>query len=145
MKTIDEVLLAHGGDRVLHQDDEYDALLVAHGRLLKPRRVTLKRGQEHHCHRNTSGLYLLRYPDCRIVTGYALLGGAWIRHSWLLDGDKVIETTHKFPLYFGATLDDRQAAKFVICDVMDLSPAVRAFCLGEAGCGSDRPTAETEG
>lgn len=126
--TIDAVLLTHGGTRVVHQDDQYDGVLARSGAVFRPKKVTLKKGQERNCHRNSSGLYLLHHPAYRIATGYALLDDVWIRHSWLLAGDTIIETTTKFPLYFGVVLDDFQAARFVVGTVIDTSPELMAVC-----------------
>jgi hypothetical protein len=132
MKTIDDVLLAHGGERVLHQDGGLDEFIIEYGGLLSPNKVTLKKGRQHNCHRNTSGFYIMNYPSYRIATGYALSNSLWYPHSWLLAKDTIIETTRAFRLYFGVTLDELQAAKFVMCDVFDISPALADFCQGQA-------------
>jgi len=139
--TIDDVLLALGGERVIHQDDEFDDLLVRDGVLMRPKRIVLRRGRERNCHRNASGLYLFHYPDYRIATGYVLDDGIWFRHSWLLADDKLVETTRKFKRYFGVTLDAIQSAKFIVGDVIDTAPALAAVCQGKAGA----PTAPATG
>ena len=129
MKTIDDVLLALGGERVYHQDEELDDFILQRGELLRPDKIVMRKGVQHNCHRNTSGFYLMHHPSYRIATGYAMSGSLWVRHSWLLArDDSVIETTQRFRLYFGVVLDDLQAAKFVMGDLFDLSPALVAFC-----------------
>lgn len=128
MKTIDDVLLAHGGERVYHQDTNFDDVIIKHGELLRPKKVVLKKGHQHNCHRNTSGLYIMNHPDYRIATGYSLAGSVWLRHSWLRAGDTVIETTEKCRLYFGVTFDEIQAARFVIGNLYDITPLLSASC-----------------
>ncbi len=129
MKTIDDVLLALGGERVYHQDVDLDDFILQHGELLNPDNIVLRKGVQHNCHRNTSGFYMMCHPSYRIAPGYALTGSLWVLHSWLLSkGGTVIETTQKFRPYFGVVLDDLQAAKFVTGDLCALSPSLVAFC-----------------
>ncbi|MBM4022991.1 MAG: hypothetical protein FJ284_12285, partial [Planctomycetes bacterium] len=71
MKTIDDVLLAIGGERVYHQDVDLDDFILQHGELLRPDKIVLKKGVQHNCHRNTSGFYLMYHPSYRIATGYS--------------------------------------------------------------------------
>jgi hypothetical protein len=60
-----------------------------------------------------SRLWLESPERFQIVTGYALSDdGLWRRHTWALEGERVIETTEPRVLYFGVRLEKEGAARF---------------------------------
>jgi hypothetical protein len=70
----------------------------------------------------------MNYPAFKLVTGYALSGEVWHRHSWLAAKETIIETTTKRRLYFGVTLNDFQTAQFIMSEVFAISPSLMAYC-----------------
>lgn len=128
MKHINKVLVAMGGLVVAHRstDPDYDGLLVERGKLVEPGEVALRQGDPETCHRNTAAHFLLDYPAYRIATGYALDDFMWVRHSWLLSGDTIIETARRKRLYFGVTLDEAEASRFVMEVASEFTGSVRA-------------------
>lgn len=87
----DSLMLARHG---VHLDA---GRIVVHHRPLLPRL----------CHTNTAALYL-GGEITSIMTGYALrtAAGVWVRHTWGMDGDELVETTVPFDRYFGLLLDN---------------------------------------
>jgi hypothetical protein len=47
-----------------------------------------------------------------VYQGYALGGGQWSDHCWCMLGDRIIETTGQFTIYFGAALNEQELADF---------------------------------
>jgi hypothetical protein len=43
-------------------------------------------------------------PGLSLWCGYALYGGAWYHHAWCMLGQRIVETTVGWPLYYGAAL-----------------------------------------
>jgi len=55
----------------------------------------------------------LELPGARIVTRYALSDdGMWRQHSWVLVGERLVETTEEREQYFGVVLSDGEAEEF---------------------------------
>jgi hypothetical protein len=56
------------------------------------------------------------YPNLglRVYQGYALshLDGRWVEHCWLVSGNRLVETTGPFALYYGAELNNEELAEF---------------------------------
>jgi hypothetical protein len=126
---LNALLLSHGGERVapLPDDGWYDLIRTKGELLPADRKVRNVRGRRSRCHTNVA----LRHLDNRrtgseegIVTGFALSRGVWRRHSWLVAGRALVETTVVGERYFGAALDDREAARFVWGEVWNLLPRV---------------------
>jgi hypothetical protein len=128
-KTIDDVLLAIRGTKVIHHDTGYDAFIVERGRRYTPRRVELLDGAPNECHRNSAAFYLLDYPVFEIVTGYALTEDIWRRHSWLMPRFRkrktIVETTVPGDMYFGVRLDDDDTTRFVLQAIAQCLPGLQ--------------------
>ena len=101
---------------VFRKETEEDAeLIVKQGRLFPTKYRRMAPGEENHCHGNVAALYA---SGLKIATGYALKEGLWRQHSWGLENyrtksskvvERIVETTVKSDVYFGAVLNDRQA------------------------------------
>jgi hypothetical protein len=130
-KTIDDILLAITGVRVVHQDPIFDDMIVKRGKLLKPTDVRRVEGSRNGCHANCAGYYVILNGAARIMTGYYLVQGYWRPHSWLhaqVDKrDQIIETTCEGDLYFGFTLNAKETADFVMCEVLPCLEDFRSF------------------
>jgi hypothetical protein len=111
-KSLEEKLLALGGSKVIWQGyDPQAALIVARGQLFS-QRVRTRRGEPHRCHGNAAELWASGIDRYQLVTGYALSGGKWVSHSWVVEGKSLYETTHRFDRYFGVVLPPLLAHKF---------------------------------
>src|SRR6516162_9745634 len=84
------------------------------------RRMKFLRRELHYCHCHVALLYMkqqfLGYGHgWRIATGFSLgEDGAWFPHSWLWDGQRVVETNVRFKRYFGVVLGDAEAVEFIL-------------------------------
>jgi hypothetical protein len=66
-------------------------------------------GRRRECHSNSARLWG-RNPDrYKLAAGYALWGDTWVAHSWVVDGNCIVETTASREKYFGAILEDAVA------------------------------------
>ncbi len=118
-------LLAVGGDRVVPMPELHIAILLARGRVFAGRRARKVWGWENECHGNSVVHYLDSRGRLEIATGYGLSGdGLWRQHSWLWDGERVLETTVKRRTYYGVVLTPVEAAGFVLCEVPGLAPGM---------------------
>lgn len=111
-EALQQKLLAIGGKRLIWRGREpHLKSLLAHGQLCKQRvkRHWMIPGQ---CHRNAAKLWGKDVSGTTIVTGYARWGDFWQQHSWVLKGDRLIETTFRVDDYFGMALDEFTALKF---------------------------------
>jgi hypothetical protein len=61
---------------------------------------------------NTAALWAEGTDKYQLVTGYALNGGHWVSHSWVVEGNTLYETTCRFERYFGAVLVPFLALQF---------------------------------
>lgn len=111
-------LLLFGGTSVYFQDpDPWVKNVLDNGMPLR-RRVIMRPGAPKRCHANAARVYLLQGPQVcgkprlRLATGYGLLDGNWLGHSWLLDDDSIIETTVRFDKYFGISLNQTESLVF---------------------------------
>jgi hypothetical protein len=127
-RTIDDVLLPLGGKMVIHYDTGDDTLIVERGSRYQPKRVVLRPGSPNQCHRNSCAFYLFKYPMYEIVTGYALSGDIWRRHSWLMprfrQRDTILETTVKADAYFGVRLDDDDTTGLILRAIFPCLPGL---------------------
>jgi hypothetical protein len=83
---------------------DHSLLLVAKGdsRFFPTEGRRVKKMARHRCHWND--------PD---ATGFALARGMWRRHSWKMDGQRIVETTTGTnEQYYGVLLDDTTRAEF---------------------------------
>ena len=112
-------LLLFGGTSVYFQDpDPWIKNVLDNGMPLR-RKVVMRPGAPMRCHANAARLYLLQGPQVcgkprlRLATGYALMDGKWLGHSWLLNNDSITETTVRFDKYFGICLNQAESLAFV--------------------------------
>lgn len=85
-------------------------------------KIEMRSGQQGECHRNSVEL-LRQRPDLSLWTGFYLDGDDhWIRHSWLIDGDSLIETTDQGSLYFGYALGELQVQILCILKTFHENP-----------------------
>lgn len=108
-------LLELGGQTaVISAADEnlFEQLLEVGG-LIEPSEVVLKLGRPSDCHGNSARRWGHRRKARDIATGYALSDdGLWRRHSWVLEGSTLIETTEARTVYFGFVLPPAMAKWF---------------------------------
>lgn len=98
-------LLSVGGGSVCShvRDENYAAkLLERGGEFDLP--VEVMPGGPHGRHANAAALWAEDVHRLVLVVGYALDGGRWMQHSWVVGGGKVYQT--------GVPLDDGEAAQF---------------------------------
>jgi hypothetical protein len=111
-------LLDAGGERVVWQEPEpyLDALLHRGDFLDCP--VRRRRGRRNRCHANSARIWAGDSVKYRLVTGFALGGGCWRQHSWVLAGSVIHETTAVNEKYFGVVLTDEEALEVWWCEAM---------------------------
>lgn len=115
METLEKKLLSISGkifSRPAFEDD-LDKIL-SRAILFADNKVTLMKGRENQCHFNSAMCWDANRDISSIATGYALLNGMWVQHSWVLHdttGD-IIETTSKRDAYFGFILSQEEAETF---------------------------------
>jgi hypothetical protein len=81
-----------------------------------PKKIELVKGAVSACHANCAKLWKKSPKTTKFVTGYALSAdGIWRRHSWVMRGETLIETTVRRKKYRGFALPVALAKKF--CDV----------------------------
>jgi len=110
-------LLAIGGEEVVLYPTTYVEEFLARAQIWRsvtPRKV---RGRPNDCHANAAAAYAKASArsKCRIVTGWALHAHdvVWRRHSWILRGDELCETTLPAKIYAGVILDPTESAAFI--------------------------------
>ncbi len=113
-KHLEKTLLALGGVRIIGpENDAHAALITARGRLFS-QEVHMRCGQQECPHRNAAELWASDINKHQLVTGYALSGDTWTPHIWVVDGEKLYETTHRSDRYFGVDLPKTFALLFWI-------------------------------
>jgi hypothetical protein len=123
-EMLKQKLLSVGGRDVSRQPDPHVDGLVARGEVFPASPRKKVRGTRNRCHQNVALSYARNQtvgsgPSCEIATGYALSSdGIWRSHSWLWDGEQVVETTADFQAYFGVLLDPAEALKFVVTEIV---------------------------
>jgi hypothetical protein len=127
-ETLYAKLLAIGGERVVPMPDPHIDILLGRGEVFGNAAVKRVRGEPNRCHQNVALRHLLSRGRLKICTGYALSeDGLWRQHSWLHDGERVLETTVARRVYFGVRLDPVEAAPFVLGEVIPLLPGAQVF------------------
>jgi hypothetical protein len=111
-KRLEARLLSLGGSRVIWEAPDPEAALIADQGQPFSQRVRMRRGEPSRCHANAAELWAGAADRYQLVTGYALSGDRWVSHSWVIDGDTLYETTHRFDRYFGVVLPPLGALKF---------------------------------
>jgi len=124
-QQLQEKLLAIGGVQVVPMPDPTLNVLLQRGRVFQTTKRKLLKGPYHHCHQIAAVEYakhqLYGRACIEIVTGYALdkqEDGYWRQHSWLWDGQRVIEPNTEPCLYYGVISNPVEAARHVFWDVM---------------------------
>lgn len=117
LRKLRDSLLEIGGEVVLLPMIESDiGVILERGRLMRPKNLKMKKGENCHCHTNSAYLWDDNKDQLRICTGYALTNddGIWRQHSWCWDkrGQRVIETTTRRQLYYGVRFRKAEAKKF---------------------------------
>ena len=118
LARLDRKLLGIGGERVARWPvtdrraaDQLAAELLARGQLFNLP-VKRRRGEPNRCHTNAAAIWGHDVERYSLVTGYALSGGVWREHSWVVDAKRLYETTRVAEAYFGMILDRREAIRF---------------------------------
>jgi hypothetical protein len=93
----------------------YRDAFMKRGHLFFPRRWKRLTKVGHVGSQNVAVYYINHQAGtCEICLGYALgKDGVWFPHSWLWDGEHVIETYADPCVYFGVVLTQEEAFRFV--------------------------------
>jgi hypothetical protein len=110
-------LLAQGGHTVVIPFADVDMTPLFMGRkdrnATPPKKIELIKGEVSACHANSAKLWKKSPKTTQFVTGYALSAdGIWRRHSWVMRGETLIETTVRRRKYSGFALPMTLAKKF---------------------------------
>jgi hypothetical protein len=92
-------------------NDHHAALIADKGQLFE-QQVHMRPGVPNCCHINAAELWAAQVNKYKLVNGYALGGDEWVSHSWVVEGNNLYETTHKFDRYFGVALNPLMAFAF---------------------------------
>ena len=138
LSRIDELnakLLTLGGKRVFNHNgvEPHLDLLLNQGRVFQAKGRKWHRGELHRCHQNACLAYTRHHVlkhggTLDIATGYGFDGDLWFQHSWLWDGERVVETNVACKSYFGVVLPALDAAMFVSAQVLSVLPGSRDLC-----------------
>jgi hypothetical protein len=104
-RKLREKLLSIGGEEVnVRGVPPYElARLVKRGEMWPGKGSKFVRMEPIRCHQNSLALWEAGKGD--IANGFALSpDGLWREHSWVVSGDRVIETTVRRVAYYGARL-----------------------------------------
>src|SRR5262245_3929361 len=101
-------LLAVGGKQVEEPDGVPASRLLRRGRLFR-QPVRMRRGERHACHRKPAGGWAQDVARYTLCSGYGLADGRWLTHSWVLDGEVIVETTYRMEAYYGVAYSSREA------------------------------------
>jgi len=115
---LENTLLLNGGCKVIFGlDTEHEI-----NQILKQGKLYLTQGLKHYkkdmlpnqCHKNSAYLSTQK-KSYRLITGYAMFDGEWISHSWLWNGQNIIETCPvTFEEYFGHELKGQDLDFFIM-------------------------------
>ncbi len=114
MSELKTKLLGIGGHRLgicpgtIYRVDE----ILDRGRVFTPRAVVKQIGTPHRCHWNSAEIWAMNRDRYRIASGYALDLGTWYSHTWVVDGDTIIETTADWERYVGYVLTKSECAEW---------------------------------
>jgi hypothetical protein len=122
-KDLENILLSNSGDKVLEIYEEDLKELIENGEFFGDfdADIQLIEMTPSKCHRNCAEFYKNfmdehNSPDeLFIITGWALLDGLWIQHSWLYSpfDNIIIETTVKRDNYYGYFLKGQKLEDFL--------------------------------
>jgi hypothetical protein len=120
MLLIRDKLLSFAGEEVCLAFDEtpkeiYD--LLKRGQLWYGDRISMMKGEDSRCHKNSAECWNANKDKLAIVTGYALTNdGMWRQHSWCVWGkcraNRIVETTVARQLYYGIVLSPSECQEF---------------------------------
>ena len=108
-------LLSIGGNDVkLGLDSEEEQNRMLNDGRIYDEKVNFVSGIQSQCHRNVSDKYQKSAKHgFKIISGYALINGGWLQHSWGFNRNGIIETTKiKFDLYYGYELTQDESEEF---------------------------------
>jgi hypothetical protein len=108
-------LLSIGGNDVkLGLDSEEEQNRMLNDGRVYDEKVNFVSGIQSQCHRNVSDKYQKSAKHgFKIISGYALVNGVWLQHSWGFNRNGIIETTKiKFDLYYGYELTPDESEEF---------------------------------
>src|SRR5205823_2585716 len=127
-------------ERVILLPEPHLDILLERGRTFPSEGHVKVWGQARCCHQNSLLYYAthhtLRFKGpCEVVTGYGLINGLWRQHSWVWDGERVIETTVSRTVYFGVILTPSEVMDFFFDAVVSSLPCEGDACppIGEYG------------
>ena len=106
--VMSNLILEHGGKMVDAATEDESLNITNCGVYMSPDNVTELNMTSSDPHGNCA-----KVNTGDIYTGYARKGDKWVSHSWLVDGDCIIETTTKKDGYFGFKLNEKERANFV--------------------------------
>lgn len=138
-QTLEEILLQHGGSKVIRQNDTLNDLkkLISNGDIFTTTSTICRPMIPSQCHYNSARLWEDETDGTLdIMTGYALSDDGWRQHSWLIvstdttldayidnDGNKqpevtvskgtIIETTVRRNMYYGYKLSGKDRDRFI--------------------------------
>jgi hypothetical protein len=92
------------------------------GTVMSDAKLKIFHGRSNRCHQNVACLWIME--KAAIATGFRYFkgpGNCWTRHSWGMNGKRIVETTVKDPnsIYFGTVLDWRESQDFVLDSLVD--------------------------
>jgi len=108
-------LLSIGGERFMYgRDSDEEMLRMINDGQIYQGKVFKISGQPSRCHTNVACYYKTLSPKgFKIMTGYALVNGMWIQHTWGRVEEKVLETTPvDWEIYYGYELNPEEAKQF---------------------------------
>jgi hypothetical protein len=105
-------LLSLGGREVEHNPNLDEVCVALTEGAPFNEKVRLRRGWRRECHKNSAEIWGQDPGRYTLCTGYGLSYGRWVRHSWVLDGDHIIETTYKMAQYYGRRLEPGEAIRY---------------------------------
>ena len=107
-QDLEAKLLTMGGRELVYMPSpsEFIRYLTYHGRLFAGMPVKHARGKPSQCHDNVEALYKKRPKKYKMCHGYGLSpDGLWRQHSWLLEGETIVETTVERVAYYGVVIE----------------------------------------
>jgi len=146
-EPLEKILLELGGEKVccpFGREPNLDELL-AKGQPFRPNRIRKSRGRRNRCHLNAVIHYLCNQHfgdgDMSLCTGYARKEGIWRQHSWLWNGQDIVETTVKNEIYWGCKLEGKALTMEMLGELMNggLLPGSELCQAGGAGQSNQSP------
>src|SRR5205823_6671215 len=108
-------LLKVSGTSVLLHPNMHD-WIISKGQVMRIKGRVRVPGERHRCHESAPLHYAMHHilghrGRCDLVIGYALFSaGRWEPHTWLWDGEHVLESCRNPRLYFGVVHTPVEAA-----------------------------------